>query len=88
VAITGGVITIVFSLVGLFGAAKENYCLTMTFAILMTIVTIFSIYSSIQAGGVGWAGFAINLIAAAMAYNFAYQLKSEKQPGANQVYLS
>ena len=77
-ALTGmAVLTGFFSMFGLMGALRENYCAVLTFAIYYTINTVANFYVAFQATGL-WLYAVINLSIAVIAFNFAKQLRAER----------
>ena len=77
-ALTGmAVLTGFFSLFGMMGAIKENYCATMTFAIYYTINTVANFYVAFQANGL-WLYAIINLCIAIISFNFAKHLRAQR----------
>jgi len=73
------VITDIFVFFGLYGAIKEHYCCTMTFAIYMTLGTIGNFYQAIKAPSM-WASAIISILVTIMAYSFARELRQMRYP--------
>jgi O-antigen ligase len=73
--IAAAVISILFNLLGLMGAYKEHYCMTLTYAILMTLSTLGSIDNAIKTP-VNWCSFVLSLTIAILAYAYARDLNT------------
>ena len=76
--VVGGVISLLIQLVGIIGAYKEHYCMTLTYAILMAFGTAGSIFSAIKSS-VCWVGFIFNLIVCVLAFVLANDIKKSKR---------
>ncbi|CAG2174179.1 unnamed protein product [Oppiella nova] len=70
---TIGSICILFELLGLLGAYKEHYCLTMTYAILMFMMTWGSIGGAVRVGTF-WVTFGVNVMITTLAFLYARDL--------------
>lgn len=68
------VITDIFIFIGLYGAIKEHYCSTMTFAIFMTLSSIGQFYQAIKAPAL-WSETVITVVVTVFAYAFARELR-------------
>ncbi len=75
------VISILFNLLGIMGAYKEHYCMTLTYAILMTLSTLGAIFNATEAP-VYWLSFVLGLAITILAYAYARDLKTIR----NQVF--
>jgi hypothetical protein len=73
--IAAAVICILFNLLGLMGAYKEHYCMTLTYAILMTLNTFGSINNAIKTP-MYWCSFVLSLTITILAYAYASDLKT------------
>ncbi|CAG2113303.1 unnamed protein product, partial [Medioppia subpectinata] len=58
---TIGTIAMLVEMLGLIGAVKEHYCLTMTYAILMALITLSSIGGAVRIGSF-WFTFVLNVL--------------------------
>ncbi len=81
--IAAAVISILFNLLGLMGAYKEHYCMTLTYAILMTLSTLGSIYNAIKTP-VYWYSFVLSLTITILAYAYARDLNTIR----NQMFVT
>ena len=52
---------ILFALIGLMGALRENYCLSVTYCVLCIIGLIFNLASATKVGYI-WAQFVFQLL--------------------------
>ncbi|CAG2115645.1 unnamed protein product [Medioppia subpectinata] len=68
---------ILFNLLGLMGAYKEHYCMTVTYAILMTLGTLGSIGTAIQ-NPYYYTNTVIYLLVTILAFAFAYDLRRRR----------
>ncbi len=68
------VINILFNLLGLLGAYKQNYCLTMTYAVFMTLSAFVFVMYSIKSGGIHWLYLVFNLLITVLAFAYASDL--------------
>jgi len=66
------------NLVGLMGAYKEHYCMTMTYAILMTIGTIGTVVTAFR-NPYYFITAAIDIIVCIIAYTFAHELHQRRR---------
>ena len=84
-----GVISILFEMLGLFGAYKEKYCLTLAYAIVRTLATVGSLVLAIlgQATRANLASFVVGLLITVLAYVFAMDLNQIKK-NRNSVVLT
>jgi hypothetical protein len=73
--IAAAVISISFNLLGLMGAYKEHYCITITYFIFMTMSTFGSINNAIKTP-VYWCSFVLSLTITILAYAYASDLKT------------
>ncbi|XP_054158609.1 tetraspanin-8-like [Oppia nitens] len=70
-----GTISIIVQLFGLCGALRESYCLTLTYAIIMTIVTLLMILPAARGSGAFWFTFVLNILITILAYLLARDLR-------------
>ncbi|CAG2114392.1 unnamed protein product [Medioppia subpectinata] len=70
---TIGTIAMLVEMLGLIGAIKEHYCLTMTYAILMALITLSSIGGAVRIGSF-WFTFVLNVLITVLAFLFARDL--------------
>ncbi len=68
------VISILFNLLGLLGAYKQNSCLTMTYALFMTLTTFGSLITSLEAPDIYWLYLVFNLLITVLAFAYARDL--------------
>jgi hypothetical protein len=68
------VITILFNLLGLLGAYKQNFCLTITYALFMTLSTFGSLITSLQTADIYWLYLVFNLLITVLAFAYARDL--------------
>ncbi|CAG2169154.1 unnamed protein product [Oppiella nova] len=74
-----GTINILIEMLGLCGAFKEHYCMTMTYAILMVLVTLGSIGVAAGSGyGAYWFTFVINTLITVLAFLYARDLNRRR----------
>ena len=69
------VVNIVLELYGLMGILFENYYLTKSFALMMTLVTTASIASAVMFP-LYWLNFALNVIVTVLGFDLARFLKA------------
>ncbi|XP_054155352.1 uncharacterized protein LOC128953851 [Oppia nitens] len=69
---------ILFHLLGLMGAYKEHFCMTTTYAVLMTLGAIGSINRGVQSPYYTF-NTVINFVVAVLAIAFAYDLYKRRQ---------
>ncbi|KAH7638579.1 hypothetical protein HUG17_2612 [Dermatophagoides farinae] len=72
------IISLTFSSIGLFGAIKENYCLSITYSLLWLIELINSLVKTI-ASPIHSLGLIINLIIFAVLILFIIDLRQKRQ---------
>ena len=65
---------VLFNLMGLMGAYKEHYCMTVTYAVLCTLGSLVSIRIAII-NPIYWSIVVINLIICGLAYTYANDLR-------------
>ncbi len=66
-------IFILFNLLGLLGAYKQNFCLTMTYAVFMTLTT-FGLFVSVKRGDIHWLYLVFSLLITVLAFAYARDL--------------
>jgi len=64
----------IFTIIGLFGAIKENYCLSMTYGIFMTVDAITTIGLSFRVPSYTFASV-LTIIIVIISYTFAHQIR-------------
>ena len=67
-------LSILFNLMGLMGAYKEHYCMTVTYAVIKTLGSFSSISTAIK-NPTYWPTVVINLIICGLTYAYAYDLR-------------
>ena len=75
VIITVLVLTDIASIVGIFGAIRENYCLTMVFGVLMLTYAIFSAASDFTRGSI--SAWLVSFTAGIMSCMFGHKIRVE-----------
>ncbi len=68
------VINIPFNLLGLLGAYKQNFCLTITYAIFKFLCTLGSIVYVVESGPIYLLCLDFNLLTAILAFAYARDL--------------
>lgn len=69
------IISLVFTIFGLVGSYRENYCCVIIFAVYMTLSIIAEIYLSLLASGL-WFTTIIYLFITIISYTFARQIRN------------
>jgi hypothetical protein len=69
---------ILFNLMGLVGAYKEHYCMTTTYAILMTLGTLGSIATAVN-NPFYFTNTVLYFLVSALAFAFAYDLRRRRR---------
>ncbi|XP_054158605.1 uncharacterized protein LOC128956914 [Oppia nitens] len=84
IGITAGIgsINMLINLMGLMGALKEHYCMTLGYAITMTVLTVLMIVVVFVATAPAfWFTFVLNIFIVCLAYLYARDLRSMQFPG-------
>ena len=76
----------IIATLGLIGALKEHYCLAMTYAILMVVVTLCSTggITNPRSRDFMWVMLIINVIITVMAFLFARDLRRRSSQHSSQ----
>ena len=69
-------IAILFELLGLLGACYEHFCMTITYAMFMTLATYTAFIAAYKIGEIIiWVSFVVGALITSMAYLFAGDLR-------------
>ena len=81
-------LSILFNLMGLMGAYKEHYCMTVTYAVLCTLGTLSLISRAIR-DPTYWSASFINVIICGLTYAYAYDLRRIRVQALNtQMFIT
>jgi len=64
----------IFTVIGLFGALKENYCLSITYAIFMTVDAITTVGLAFRSSSYALASL-LTIIVVIMAYSYTHRIR-------------
>lgn len=73
------IISILFNVIGLLGAYKEHFCLTLTYAFLMTLNILGSILVAVKTPTYFYSTV-FNFIVCVLAYDYAIDLRFMRNP--------
>ena len=76
------VLAILFNLLGLMGAYKEHYCMTVTFAVLNGIATVISIVNAVKLASY-WFTFIVNLLVTVLAVWVSMDIRNDRNGPTN-----
>ena len=79
------VIAILIQMLGLFGAWKEHFCMSCTYAILSALSFLFGIYGAIRSPS-HWLSEVISLLVTIVAILFTIDLRRMRRTAQNAVY--
>lgn len=68
------ILSALISMLGLFGAWKEHFCMSCTYAVLSTISTVLNFVSAISSP-ISWLSFVISLLVSIAAILFTIDLR-------------
>ena len=88
-----GVVSILIEMLGLFGAIKEHFCLTLTYAILRMLATVGHLATALSSSS-SWANFVMGVLITTLAFMLARDLNTIRRrqnmtmPGMGKLRLS